>query len=73
MSPKLQNVVREALTLPEDDRAVLVEELPASLPPENDQLTDDGFYAELERRSEEYKRDPSCAVPWSEVEKTLLA
>ena len=29
MSPKLQKVVREALTLPEDDRAALVEALGA--------------------------------------------
>jgi putative addiction module component (TIGR02574 family) len=64
-------IVEAALALPAADRAVVVERLLESLPPENDfnDLDDDAFFAELERRSLEFASDPSAGIPWSEVKR----
>lgn len=62
-----QTLFEVALALPEADRVLLVERLLESLSPEPDEMTDDEFFAELERRHAEFEQDPSVAIPWSEV------
>ncbi|HEV3342778.1 MAG TPA: addiction module protein [Pirellulales bacterium] len=71
MTTQTQAIVEAALALPEADRALVVERLLESLPPENDSddLDDDAFFAELERRSLEFASDPSAGIPWSEVKR----
>ena len=60
-------VVEAALALPEAERALLAERLLESISPETDELTDEELFAELERRRAEVERDPSAAIPWSEL------
>ncbi|HEV3025723.1 MAG TPA: addiction module protein [Pirellulales bacterium] len=71
MTTETQAIVEAALALPEADRVLVVERLLKSLPPENDtdNLDDDEFFAELERRSLEFASDPSAGIPWSEVKR----
>ena len=64
-----QSLFDAVLALPETERGLLVEQLLESLGPEPDYETEEEFAAELQRRYEEYQRDPSVAIPWSEVQK----
>jgi putative addiction module component (TIGR02574 family) len=67
MNQKSRELIEAALTLPEDDRASLVEALLETLPPEPDDWVDDELALELDRRLEEALNDPSTTVPWSEL------
>jgi putative addiction module component (TIGR02574 family) len=69
MDRNATDVLEAALALPEADRVRLVEELLATLPRENEELTDDELEVELERRYAEYQRDPSVAIPWSAIKR----
>ncbi|HEV3260151.1 MAG TPA: addiction module protein [Gemmataceae bacterium] len=64
-----RGVFEAALALPERERASLVEKLLESLSPELDELTDEEFFAELERRRAEIENDPTAAIPWTDVVK----
>jgi putative addiction module component (TIGR02574 family) len=68
MSPEHQAVFDAALALPEAEREMLVDRLLETLPRVLDNPTDDELFAELERRRAEFERDPSVAVPWSEID-----
>jgi putative addiction module component (TIGR02574 family) len=67
MTIQNQAIFDAALALPEAERALLVERLFDSLSPEPGELTDDEFYAELERRRAEVEQGLTKPVPWSEV------
>jgi putative addiction module component (TIGR02574 family) len=67
MSNDPREVFPAALALPGAERASLAGKLLESLSPELDELTDDEFFAELERRRQEVEKDPTAAIPWSEV------
>jgi putative addiction module component (TIGR02574 family) len=71
VTAQTQAVVEAALALPEADRFLLVERSLESLLAEQvaDDLEDDQFFAELERRSLEFADDPSAGIPWSEVKR----
>jgi putative addiction module component (TIGR02574 family) len=71
VTTQTQAIVEAALALPEADRVLVVKRLLKSLPPEDDaeDLDDDEFFAELERRSLEIASDPSAGIPWSEVKR----
>ena len=58
-----------ALALPEPERALLAEQLWDSLSSEPEAPADDELLAELDRRFQEYQRDPSTAVPWTEIKR----
>jgi putative addiction module component (TIGR02574 family) len=62
-----QAVFEAALALAEDERALLAERLLESLSPDRDELTDDEFFAELERRRTEVEQGLVKPIPWSEV------
>jgi putative addiction module component (TIGR02574 family) len=65
----MQTVFEAAMALSEDERWVLVERLMETLPPppEAEEMTDEEFAAELNRRWAEFQQDPSSAVPWEQV------
>jgi putative addiction module component (TIGR02574 family) len=69
MSPETKAIFDAALALPETERALLAELLEESLPPppEFEEVTEEEFLAELERRRAEYERDPSIGIPLSEL------
>jgi putative addiction module component (TIGR02574 family) len=67
MSPESQALFETALTLPEAERALLVERLIETLSPEEDELTDDEMFAELERRRADVEAGLVKPIPWSEV------
>jgi putative addiction module component (TIGR02574 family) len=69
MTTPSQAILDAALALSEDERIQLVERLLESLSAEPDELTDDELFSELERRHAEYQRDPSVAIPWTDLEK----
>ena len=56
----------ELLKLSDDERIQLSEELSGTVFLD-EPVTDPAIIAELERRMEEYRRDPSLGRPWSEV------
>ena len=70
MSPRTDDLLAEVLRLPDDEREELIERLldAAGPPPSDiDRMTDEEFAAELERRAEEARRDPSVLIPWEQV------
>jgi putative addiction module component (TIGR02574 family) len=67
MDQKSQEVLEAALTLPEGDRARIVEVLLQTLSAETDEREDDELVSELVRRLEEALNDPSSTMPWSEL------
>jgi putative addiction module component (TIGR02574 family) len=67
MNPQTQAILDAALALPEAERALLAERLLESVSPEADELTDDEFFAELERRRMEVEQGLVKPIPWSEV------
>jgi putative addiction module component (TIGR02574 family) len=71
MNDRFQAILDAALALPEAERELLVEQLLESLPPGFPPLNDEEMLAELERRAAEYEKDPSIAIPWSEVKRKL--
>ena len=67
MTAETQAILSAALALPEAERILLAEQLLEALSPEAESCTEEEFAAELDRRSAEYDRDPSIAIPLSEV------
>ena len=52
----------EARALPEEECSNLVNR-------DLEEMTEEEFAAELKRRWDEYQRDPSVGIPWSEVKR----
>ena len=71
MDPNAQTVLDAALELPDDDRAAIAQTLLATLAPDVDEIDDEALLAELDRRSEEGRRDPSATVSWDELRDSL--
>jgi len=68
MDPQTQAVYEAALALPEPERVLLVERLLEALGPEPDELSDDEFAAELDRRRAEIKEGKVRPIPSSELQ-----
>jgi putative addiction module component len=68
MSEQGQAILAAALALPEAERAWLADQLDESLEIE-DLQADADLLAELKRRADEAKRDPTVLAPWSEVQR----
>ena len=62
-----QDVLNAALTLSAEQRAEVVQGLLDSLSPQAEALLDDAWAAELDKRLEEFQRDETGAVPWSQL------
>lgn len=67
MNPASQDIVEAALRLTELERAQVVQNLLDSLSPDAEQLMDDAWVAELDRRVAAFERGDADAVPWSQV------
>lgn len=70
MTQRTTSLFDEVLQLPDDERSAFAERLLESLDgpqSELDRMTDEDFAAELERRQEEARRDPSVLIPWDQV------
>ena len=60
-----ESIVRDALQLPENERVRVIQELLESLSSESDDLLDDAWPQELDRRFAEWESDPSTSTLWS--------
>lgn len=68
MTPETRSLLTAVLALPNSERVLLLDELLGPGRPAGfEELDDESLEAELDRRYEEYRRDPSTAVPWSEI------
>lgn len=67
MTNVTQSILSAALALPEAERLWLVERLMETLPPDLDHAMEETIAAELDRRWEEFQKDPSVAVPWNKA------
>jgi putative addiction module component (TIGR02574 family) len=72
MGSEFQSLIETALSLPEAERVLLVDRLLESLPPDETEVADDEFAAELDRRYAEYLQDPTIGVPWAEAKSQIL-
>jgi putative addiction module component (TIGR02574 family) len=75
MNLTVTQLLAEALKLPFNQRAELAEKIWDTLgPPESDidRMTDGEFEAELNRRHEEFLKDPSVGIPWEEAKRLML-
>jgi putative addiction module component (TIGR02574 family) len=71
MSDRFQSILDAALTLPEAERVILIDELMESLPPDTGPLSDEEMYAELMRRHAEVEQGLVKPIPWEEVRRHL--
>jgi len=67
MTDRARKVLQDALTLSDDERLDLAEQLISSLP------TDTEWLAELERRARRALADPNRGEAWDVVERRLAA
>ncbi|MBI5504648.1 MAG: addiction module protein [Deltaproteobacteria bacterium] len=69
MTSRAQELLREALTLPAQERADVAAELLASLEETVDDLEqlESEWAAEIERRARRVLAEPSAGIPWEEV------
>jgi len=76
MTDRAQEVLREALTLPVDERADVAAELLASLDDaaaENPAEVEAAWAAEIERRARRVIGGESAGVPWEDVRRRAEA
>lgn len=71
MSDQYENILKAALSLPEAERELLIEDLIESLPPDTESLSDEEMLAELERRRAEVEQGLVKPIPWEEVRRHL--
>ena len=67
MDPKNQALLKAILELPRDDRVEITNELKATMDSEENVRAKDKLAAELDRRFEEFQRDPTTMILWSEL------
>jgi putative addiction module component (TIGR02574 family) len=75
MTSRAQALLREALTLPTDERADVAAELLASLdetPPENPAEVEAAWAHEIERRARRVMSGESTGEPWEDVRARVL-
>ena len=75
MTPRGQDLLRDALALPEAERADIAAELIASLDGPADDPTDveSAWAVEIERRARRVLRGDSAGEAWSEVRRRIAA
>ena len=67
MTRPAKEIVNAAIKLAERDRLQIVEEILASLEPDNDDDVDAAWAAEIERRSQEIKQGIVRPIAWAAV------
>ena len=73
MSPEYDNILKEALSLPVDERAWLLAHIEESLAEPMDKDVEEVWASEVDRRVEEAERGEATFVPWEEVQARLQA
>ena len=71
MNTSTDLILSQALQLSDADRALIAERLLSTLSPAARELSDDELEAELDRRVQEFERDPTSSVPWSSLKNEL--
>jgi putative addiction module component (TIGR02574 family) len=66
-------ILAEIMRLTPEERRELSDQLNATVAEDEDFALTPEQMAEIDRRIEEHRRDPSSAVPWEEVRDTLRA
>ncbi len=69
MTAQAQAILDAALALSLRERQLLVYRLQKSLPADLDELNDEELEAELDRRFEEYQRNPATGIPWRKIKR----
>jgi putative addiction module component (TIGR02574 family) len=75
MTSRAQELLREALTLPTEERADVAAELLASLddaPPDNPTDVEAAWAREIERRARRVMSGESTGEPWEDVRTRIL-
>jgi putative addiction module component (TIGR02574 family) len=67
MTTQGETILKEAMTLNETERRDIAERLLETLESNDNFTSDDDWFAELQRRSDEMDRDPSATVPWEQI------
>ncbi len=73
MSKDLKQIIRDAASLPEADRATLAGVLIESLEGDPDEGVETAWTAEVNRRAAEIDSGEVALVPWEDVRKQLFA
>ena len=73
MGTSFEEVLDQALSLPEEDRAHLADRLFASLDEEPDPEVEEAWRQEVARQLEELRSGAVKAIPWEEVKAGILA
>ncbi len=69
MNQDFDSILAAALSLSDTQRALLIDELAESLPPDTGPYTDEEMVVELDRRFADFEKNPSSAIPWSELKR----
>jgi putative addiction module component (TIGR02574 family) len=72
MSRNAEALMKEAMALPDTERASLIDGLLANLDPEKDADADQAWAMEIERRGAELEQGIVEPVAWEEVRKKAL-
>ena len=72
MSPTAEELLKQALTLDEKDRASVAGALIESLHGEEDSDAEEAWNAEIRRRVKELESGGVETIPWTEVKKRLF-
>ncbi|QDT38859.1 addiction module protein [Stratiformator vulcanicus] len=64
MSSKTEQLISEALELPDAERLQIASSLMLSVGPDLSDVRDTDWVAELNRRSDEFSADPSIGIAW---------
>ena len=67
MHAQSQTLLDAVLKLPESERAAIVERLLESLTAETEDVSDEEWRAEIDRRHQEALRGEADTIPWSEL------
>jgi len=72
MATSAEELYRKALSLDESDRAALAARLIESLDTETEEGVEAAWFAEVERRMEEFDSGKVQGIPWDELRTRLL-
>jgi putative addiction module component (TIGR02574 family) len=73
MGSEARKILEDAMALPPEERAALVEELLASLDSERDPNVDEAWAAEITKRAERVLAGESRGVPWETAKREVRA
>lgn len=73
MNPNFDQVYQAALSLPDGERALLVDSLIATLNDGQVAVLDESWVQEIERRSAEIDAGTAELIPWEEVRQRITA